>query len=138
MRLLFTTLTCAAAIAVLTAQNAPAPPPAPAPQGQSEINFAIVGDNGAPLHYAVPDFVALTPDAETAAAARLMAEVLFNDLVFEREFDLIPRDTYRTIPVAQTASVRVRGRRVEVQTGRCDLCPRIARHHRHLRRANIP
>ena len=67
---------------------------------QSEINLAIVGDIGAPLHYAVPDFVALTPDPETVAAAKLMAEVLFNDLAFEREFDLIPRDTYRTIPPA--------------------------------------
>jgi TolB protein len=103
MRLFLTTLTSAAAIAVLAAQNAP-PPPQPAPQSQSEINFAIVGDNGAPLHYAVPDFIPLTADAETAAAAKLMAEVLFNDLAFEREFDLIPRDTYRTIPVAKTAA----------------------------------
>jgi TolB protein len=104
MKRLLIAATCLAAIAVVAAQNAPAPPePQPAPpQSQSEINFAIVGDNNAPLHYAVPDFIALTPDPETTAAAKLMAEVLWNDLAFEREFDLIPRDTYRTIPAAQS------------------------------------
>ena len=38
-------------------------------------------------------------------AARLIAEVLWNDLDFEREFDMIPRDTYKTIeqtPAADT------------------------------------
>src|SRR5437868_13659334 len=101
MKYLITALTCATAIAVVAAQNPP-PPAQPAPQGQSEVNVAIIGDPNAPLHYAVPDFVALTPDAETVAAAKLMGQVLFDDLAFEREFDLIPRDTYRTIPQAQT------------------------------------
>ena len=91
-----------AGLVLLAAQN-PAPPPAP-PSSQSEVNIAIQGDIGQPLHYAVPDFVALTPDAETVAAGKLIGEVLFNDLAFERELDLIPRDTYRTIPVAQTAA----------------------------------
>ena len=94
-------VTCAAGIAALAAQNAPQPPPS-TPQSQSEINIAITGDIGAPLHYAVPDFVALTADAETTAAAKLMAQVLFDDLAFEREFDLIPRDTYGTIPQAHS------------------------------------
>src|SRR5436190_17558732 len=103
MKFFFITASIAAGIVVLAAQN---PPPAGPPQtpGQTEISIAIRGDIGAPLHYAVPDFVALTPDAETVAAAKLMAEVLFNDLAFEREFDLIPRDTYRTIPQALTAA----------------------------------
>jgi TolB protein len=102
MKLFLTSTSIVLALVLLAAQN-PAPQPAQ-PSSQSEINIAITGDIGAPLHYAVPDFVALTQDAETTAAAKLMAEVLFNDLAFEREFDLIPRDTYRTIPVAQTAS----------------------------------
>jgi TolB protein len=101
MRLFLTTVTCAAGIAVLAAQNAP--PPA-APQTQPDINVAITSEGGAAPHYAVPDFIALTSDAETTAAARQMAEILFDDLAFEREVDLIPRDTYRTIPAAHSAS----------------------------------
>jgi TolB protein len=99
-RLFFITASCAAGIGVLAAQNAPPPPPAPS--GQSDISLAITGDIGAPLHYAVPDFLALSPDPETIAAAKMLGEVLWNDLAFEREFDLIPRDTYRTIPQAQS------------------------------------
>src|SRR5213596_3821284 len=100
MKLFLTSSSIVAGFVLLGAQNPS--PPAP-PQSQSDISIAIQGDIGQPLHYAVPDFVALTPDAETAAAAKLMAEVLFNDLAFEREFDMIPRDTYRTIPAAKTA-----------------------------------
>src|SRR5438552_4166368 len=103
--------TLTAAVALLSAQNTPLPgapqqtpqQPAPAPPvSQSEINFAIVGDTNAPLHYAIPDFIAAAPDADTVAAAKTMTEVLWDDLAFEREFDLIPRDTYRTIPQTQT------------------------------------
>ena len=52
----------------------------------------ISGDPGTPPRYAVPDFVALTPDA--AEVAKTVAQVLWDDLAFEREFYLIPRDTY--------------------------------------------
>jgi TolB protein len=104
MKFFFITAACAAGIGVLAAQNAPQQSPAPAPQSQSEIYVPITGDTGAPPHYAVPDFLALTSDPETVAAARTMGEVLWNDLEFEREFDLIPRDTYRTIPQAQSAT----------------------------------
>jgi TolB protein len=103
MRHFFMTASLVAGVAgfgVFAAQNEPLPPPAAS--GQSEINIAITGDIGAPLHYAVPDFLALTSDPETVAAAKMMGEVLWNDLAFEREFDLIPRDTYRTISQAQS------------------------------------
>ena len=65
------------------------------------------GDIGAPPRFAVPDFIALSsvarsgaPDTETADAARTIARVLWDDLNFEREFALIPRDVYKTIPAA--------------------------------------
>jgi TolB protein len=48
----------------------------------------------------VPDFVALTPDA--AEIGRTIGQVLWDDLNFEREFYMIPRDTYSSIPVART------------------------------------
>jgi len=50
----------------------------------------------------VPDFIALSGDGETAAAAKTIAQVLYDDLNFEREFALIPRDTYATIPAAKS------------------------------------
>ena len=64
------------------------------------ISSRSVGAAGLPPKYAVPDFIALTNDAETVAAAKTIGQVLWDDLNFEREFYLIPRDTYRTIPPA--------------------------------------
>jgi TolB protein len=76
-------------------------PPAPPSQQPSEVRTTISGgDAGAPPRFAVPDFIALSKDAETIDAARTIARVLFDDLTFEREFALIPRDTYATIPPA--------------------------------------
>ena len=85
------------ALAVLTAQTPPAPQQPPPASSQIEIQTTIRGEPGAPPHYAVPDFIPLTNDKETAEAAKLIAQVLWDDLAFEREFDMIPRDTYRTI-----------------------------------------
>jgi TolB protein len=76
-------------------------PPAPAqqPQQPTEIQTTISsGTAGAPPKLAVPPFIALTNDAETQAAAKIIGEVLWDDLEFEREFYMIPRDTYRSIP----------------------------------------
>ena len=50
--------------------------------------------------------ILLTKDAETVAIAKTITEVIFNDLAFEREFLLIPRDTYATIPRATTMATR--------------------------------
>ena len=61
----------------------------------------ISGDPGTPPRYAVPDFIALTPDA--AAQAKTISQVLFDDLSFEREFYMIPRDTYSSVAQARSA-----------------------------------
>ena len=95
-----------AALATLVAANAyqqPAPqqPAAPAPQQPSEIAVVISGDPGTPPRYAVPDFVALSP--EGAEIAKTVAQVLWDDLNFERDFYLVPRDTFASIPVARSA-----------------------------------
>jgi TolB-like protein len=89
------------AMVILTAQAPPAPQQPPT-STEFEIKTTIRGEPGAPPHYAVPDFIALTNDKETADAARLIAQVLWDDLSFEREFDMIPRDTYRTIETTPT------------------------------------
>jgi len=101
IRSLFIATAALGAVAMLAAQTPPAPQQPP-PSGQIEIQTTIRGEPGAPPHYAVPDFIALTPDKETADAARLIAQVLWDDLSFEREFDMIPRDTYRTIETVPT------------------------------------
>ncbi|MBI3050463.1 MAG: Tol-Pal system beta propeller repeat protein TolB [Acidobacteria bacterium] len=80
---------------VLAAQE-----PAPAPQQPSEVAVVISGDPGTPPRYAVPDFIPLTPDG--GEIAKTVGQVLWDDLAFEREFYLIPRDTYATIPVARS------------------------------------
>ncbi len=96
----FTTLSatiCAAAAGIVVyAQNPPAQPP---PQQQvTDVRTTITGAPGLPPKYAVPDFIAAAGDPEASAAAKLVGQVLWDDLNFEREFYLIPRDTYRTIP----------------------------------------
>jgi TolB protein len=85
-------------VALVTAQQ---PPQQPVPQQPSEVGARISTDSGTPPRYAVPDFVALTPNA--AATAQMLAQVLFDDLNFEREFYMIARDVYKTIPVARSA-----------------------------------
>jgi TolB protein len=74
------------------------------PQQPTEVQLTITGSPGAPPHYAVPDFLALTPDADSAAAGALIARVLWDDLQYERELDLIPRDTYSSIPPARSTT----------------------------------
>ena len=88
------------ATAVAT-QNPPAQPP---PSQPSEVELVISSGTGTAPKYAVPDFLALSGDAETRAAAQTIAQVLWDDLNFEREFYLIPRDTYGAIPVARSVS----------------------------------
>ena len=98
-----------AASAVLVAAGqgaAPAPqqPPAtpPAAQQPSSIEVSISGEPGAPPRFAVPDFIAPAGDRESAEIAKVAAQVLWDDLQFEREFYMIPRDTYASIPAART------------------------------------
>ena len=92
----------ARAAIVAKQQTVPAGQPASPPRVQqpSEIELSISGDPGTPPRFAVPDFVALSPDA--GDIAKTVTEVLWDDLNFEREFYLIPRDTYSTVPVARS------------------------------------
>src|SRR5262249_43013484 len=99
MNVMLGTLVAACGVVVVLAQ-APQTP-APTPQQPSEIQLVISGEPGTPPRYAVPDFVALSPDV--ADTAKMLGQVLWDDLNFEREFYMIPRDTYSTIPVARTA-----------------------------------
>jgi len=93
-------LLAACATLAVAAQSAPPPQdPQQPPRQTQEVNIRVIsGPPGLPPKYAVPDFIPLSNDAETVAAAKLIGQVLWDDLAFEKEFYLIPRDTYRTIP----------------------------------------
>jgi len=84
------------AIALLAA-HAQQPPPSQQPP---EISTTITGEAGAPPRLALPDFIAVSRDAETVAIAKTITQVLRDDLEFEREFSFIPRDVMATIPSA--------------------------------------
>jgi TolB protein len=102
MRTYLTAVIAACAVLALVAQGQTQPPQTPQepPRQPSEIAVKLSGPAGLPPKLAVPDFLALTNDAETVAAAKTMGQVLWDDLNFEREFYLISRDTYRSIPPA--------------------------------------
>ena len=82
------------------ASQPPASQPPPAPQQPSEIGTTIIAEGGGPPRLAVPEFIALSSDAESVAVARTIGDVLWADLNFEREFAFIPRDVYSSIPKA--------------------------------------
>jgi TolB protein len=78
-------------------------PQQPPPTGQQprDVTIVIGGSSpGLPPKYAVPDFLPLSNDPDTIQAAKTIGQVLWDDLNFEREFYMIARDTYQTIPVA--------------------------------------
>lgn len=79
-------------------------PPAAAPPGQqpSEIRVVIGPDRG-PTRLAVPEFIPLSTDSETVKAAKTIGQVLFDDITYEKEFYMIPRDIMKTIPQPSSA-----------------------------------
>jgi TolB protein len=87
---------------VLATQQPPAGQQQPQGQQPQDLQLTIKGGPGSLPHIAVPDFIALSADAETVAAAKTIAEVLWDDLNFEREYDMVPRDTYASIPPARS------------------------------------
>src|SRR5262249_43924621 len=90
------------ALGVFVIGGAAQAPQTPPPQQPSDVSTTISGDSGAPPRFALPAFIPLSNDADTVAAARLVTNVLWDDLNFEREFAFIPRDVYTTIPVAKS------------------------------------
>jgi TolB protein len=90
------TLTASVSASLVLFGQQPPPPPA---QQVGEVVVKIGGDKGAPK-FAVPDFIPLSTDAATREVAQLLGQVLFDDIAFEREFDMIPRKEYANVPAA--------------------------------------
>lgn len=93
-KLLFAAVIAGSAVVVAQQQ--------PAGQKQPEVGITLTGESGAQVKLAVPDLLALSSDRETQDAARVIGQVLWDDLNFEREFYMIPRDTYKSIPPPAT------------------------------------
>ena len=93
-------------VATLAARQQPpvvsAPPSSTPLQQPNEVFTKLANEPGAQTRLAIPDFVALSPDKETADAAKLIARVLGDDLNFEHEYTFIPRDVYTTVPPARS------------------------------------
>jgi TolB protein len=73
-------------------------PPAGQPPQQSEFRIVINGQPGLPPKLGIAGFIPLSPDAETVAAAKTIADVLYDDLAYEREYYMIGKDVIATIP----------------------------------------
>jgi len=97
MRYITLPLAVALGLAVVAAQT---PPPQP-PQQPPDIATTINGASGMPPRLAVPAFLALTGDPDTVAAAKVVTDVLWDDLNYENEFRFVARDIYSTIPAAR-------------------------------------
>ena len=87
--------------AVLVSGQEPKTPPQ-LPRPGSEVDLVIGERIGTQPRIAVPDCLALSDDAETATIARTIAEVLWDDLDFEREFRMVARDIYESVPLARS------------------------------------
>ena len=85
---------------LVSSQQSDGPPQLPRPR--SEVDLVIGERIGTQLRIAVPDCLAPSDDAEIAAIAKTIAEVLWDDLDFEREFRMVARDTYESVPAARS------------------------------------
>jgi TolB protein len=77
----------------------PAPQPSAPPPQQSEIKTVITGSGGGSApKLAIAGFIPLSSDGETVAAAKTIADVLYDDIAYEREYYMIAKDTIATVP----------------------------------------
>jgi len=92
---LLTSLFAASSVLALAAQN---PPPATQPQQPDSLIVILRPGDPSPPRLAVPEFIPLTKEPEVLSAAKSIGDVLWDDLAFEKEFYMIPRDILRTVP----------------------------------------
>lgn len=93
-------LVAAAAAAVLVAVTSSRPALRATPLGQNDVTITLSNPAYHP-RLAVPDFLVADDDkAELGGAATAIADVLWNDLDFEREFYLIGRKVSARVPLA--------------------------------------
>jgi TolB protein len=96
----FTFVFVVSGVLALAAQN----PATQQSQQPGEIATRISSDPGRPPRLAIPEFIPLGKDADVVGAAKTIADVLFDDMAFEKEFYLIPKDILRTVPRPASAA----------------------------------
>jgi TolB protein len=94
MKHIFLFVTAVAGSAVLAGQQPPPPPP----QQPSEFRIVIDGPPGLPPKLGIAGFLPLSQDSETVAAAKTIADVLYDDIDYEREYYMIGKDAIATVP----------------------------------------
>jgi TolB protein len=97
----FTFVFVVSGVLAVAAQN---PPATQQSQQPAEIVTRISSDPGRPPRLAIPEFIPLGKDADVMSAAKTIADVLFDDMAFEKEFYLIPKDILRTVPRPASAA----------------------------------
>jgi TolB protein len=70
------------------------------PQQQSDVSVTITGANGGKPRLAVPEFTVASPTPELQQAAKVISTVLWDDLDFEEEYYMLPRDSAAKVPAA--------------------------------------
>jgi TolB protein len=89
-------------IAVVAASAAMMVAASPAPeahtQDQPTAVRAILSPDGRVPKLAVPEFIPLSNEPEVVAAAKTIGDVLWDDLAYEKEFYMLPRDILKTVP----------------------------------------
>jgi TolB protein len=94
MKHIFLFVTVVAGSAALAGQQPPASPP----QQPSEFRIVIDGPPGLPPKLGIAGFLPLSQDSETIAAAKTIADVLYDDIDYEREYYMIGKDAIATVP----------------------------------------
>ena len=91
-------LAVAATLTVLGQQQPPQNPPTPQQQSD-QVKTVITGSGGgvAPK-LGIAGIIPLSSDGETVAAAKTIADVLYDDIAYEREYYMIGKDTVTSIP----------------------------------------
>lgn len=77
------------------------------PQQQQREFFLTLEGAGKNPRLAVPDFLVAGADADLVGAAKVLADVLWNDLDFEREFLMVPRKVSAAFPPAPADALPV-------------------------------
>jgi TolB protein len=71
--------------------------PAQPPQQPKEVTITL-GGSGGPPKIGIAGFIPASSDAESAAAAKTIGDVLYDDLNYEREYYMIGKDAIATVP----------------------------------------
>jgi TolB protein len=89
----------AAGAAVMVAAHAPQQAGGQEQTAQPTVHARIESIDPSVLpKLAVPEFIPLSNEPDVVAAAKTIGDVLWDDLAYEKEFYLLPRDILKTVP----------------------------------------